>query len=434
MKKVLLFLFLFIVPFLVYAEDSCDSTSIKIESIEVENKSSNVVENNKPSFDVNNLNVYLSFKSVGDNIKYKVLLYNTTDVDYEIDKNSLSVNSDYINYTIEIEDGSTIIKAGESKNVYLLVKYAKEVDEDKLENGIYNDNKSVVVNLANEEKDLIKAIENNPYTSTGIILIIVALVSGIVFIIVKKTKVRKYMILLIPVLLLIPYYVYAICKCEIKIESKVVIDKTFTGTIYRTSSDLLKDGSSIHLHEEAGWCISEDGKNCVSDSKIDYFSDSFESCNSFVDLMASMSPVPELCIEKNYSFGSDNYTLSVSEIDKSVYLKHDIEKDIVKNSYLCFVDEENREACIKYGDSLDDFSANYDVINNLFSNYVPDLINRNNMCGSKIEDGTGMFECAHDTYGFIGVYLSSLIAYEFGSEGYSCNISGSSSFCNTSDN
>lgn len=60
---------------------------------------------------------------VGDNIKYKFVIKNDSLEDYEIDKTSLNINSDYINYSFETNDNSNIVRANSSKNVTLIVEY-----------------------------------------------------------------------------------------------------------------------------------------------------------------------------------------------------------------------------------------------------------------------------------------------------------------------
>ncbi len=235
MKRILFLLLLLFIPFIVYAEDSCNPDSIEILSIDLIDNSKDVVEVNKASSSGNNINVDLQVKSVGDNAKYKMIIKNTSNDDYEINKDALSIGSEYFNYNFETEDNSNIVKAGESKVVYLVVKYENEIPDEKINNnGLFVENKNLVVDLSNKDVPaIVKAIEDNPVTSTGIALLVLAIFSGIVLIVVKKTKVKKYMLLIVPVLLLIPYTVYAICKCEITCNSKIECNTNYTGLMDR---------------------------------------------------------------------------------------------------------------------------------------------------------------------------------------------------------
>ena len=97
------------IPIFVNAE-SCDSDKIAISSITIESKSDSVEELDEATASGKNINLNLSMSKVGDNIKYKIIVKNDSNEDYELDKTSLKINSDYIDYVIESEDNSSIIK------------------------------------------------------------------------------------------------------------------------------------------------------------------------------------------------------------------------------------------------------------------------------------------------------------------------------------
>lgn len=145
MKKALLIILLFImfIPFIVNAE-SCDSDKITISSITIENKSNGVEEIDEATVSGKNLN--LSMSNVGDNIEYKIVVKNDSNEDYELDKNSFNISSEYVDYTFESEDNSNIIKSDSSKVVYLKINYTNEVPNEIFELGAYKDNKSMIVN------------------------------------------------------------------------------------------------------------------------------------------------------------------------------------------------------------------------------------------------------------------------------------------------
>ena len=122
MKKLLLaiLLLLIFIPFYVNAE-TCDTDKITISSITVESKSDNVEELEEAKASDKNINLNLSMSNLGDNIKYKIVVKNDSNEDYELDKNSFNLSSDYIEYTLDSEDDTSIVKANSSKVVYLKV-------------------------------------------------------------------------------------------------------------------------------------------------------------------------------------------------------------------------------------------------------------------------------------------------------------------------
>lgn len=229
MKKYILpiLLLIFFIPFYVNAE-TCDTDKITISSITMENKSDNVEELEAATASGKNINLNLSMSEVGDNIEYKFIVKNDSNEDYELDKTSLNINSDYINYSFKTNDNSNIVKANSTKNVTLRVEYKTEVPEDKFENGTYSDNKAMTVQLSNGNTIDVSDTFKNPNTGVQsyiLIFMVILLVSGTMYVLLKKKKYTKFMILIIGATIIIPISVYALCKCEIKIESKIEIKK-----------------------------------------------------------------------------------------------------------------------------------------------------------------------------------------------------------------
>ena len=98
MKKYILpiLLLMMFIPFVVNAE-TCDTDKISISSITVESKSDGVEELDEATTNGRNINFNLSMSNVGDNIEYKIVVKNDSNEDYELDKNSFNMNSNYIN-------------------------------------------------------------------------------------------------------------------------------------------------------------------------------------------------------------------------------------------------------------------------------------------------------------------------------------------------
>ena len=113
MKKNILFISMIIllfvtIPFIVNAE-TCDNNKLSISSITIDKQTGDVVELADPIVNGKDININLSMSEVGDSVKYKVVVKNESNEDYELDKNSFNISSDYIDYKIEFEDNSNII-------------------------------------------------------------------------------------------------------------------------------------------------------------------------------------------------------------------------------------------------------------------------------------------------------------------------------------
>ncbi len=369
MKRYLLFLLILIIPFVVYAEDSCSPDSIVVESIDLDSIGNLTIEAGTPSFEGNKINLDLKVHRLGDNAKYKIVVKNTSDEDVEIGNDSLKIETEYFNYNIGTEDGTNIIKAQSSKAVVLEVKYENEVPDEKLSDGIFNEQKSIAISLSNgneivEDKSIIKAIEDNPLTSTGILLFGIVVISGLVILFIKKVKIRKYMIILIPFIVLIPYYVSALCKGELSVESNIVVDKNINGVVYSTSSDPVAVGELLTPHMVDRWCMLSSSANSCNGTSY-FFSTpisfhSLEKCNSQLHFYTNQFTCEQ---GEQYNVGSNNYVLDKKDLSSDVYLKYDVENNIVKKIYTC-MDREDQEYCLDFdGNTADDHSP---IMNEVF--------------------------------------------------------------------
>ena len=170
MKKYIIPILLFVlfIPFYVNAE-TCDTDKLTIEKIIVENKSDNVEELEKASASGKIINLNLSISNIGDNIKYKIIVKNDSSEDYELDKNNFNMNSNYIDYTFELDDNN-IVKAKSSKVIYLSIKYKNSIPKDEFESGTYRDNNNITLGLSSNK------IINNPKTGIQFCLYLIILV------------------------------------------------------------------------------------------------------------------------------------------------------------------------------------------------------------------------------------------------------------------
>ena len=223
MKKSFIFFILFLlIPFFVKAE-VCDVDKISINSIEVEEKSNNTQELEKASVKGRSINFNLGMFEVGDMLRYKIVVNNDSNNDYELDENSFKIESDYIDYSFESEDNSNIVKANSSKTIHLKIEYKNEVPSEAFESGVYSADKKMLVNLSSNNSDTVK----NPNTRVHFYIVVLAIlfmISGTSVVILGKKKIVRAIVLIICLTVAIPVS-YGLCKCDITIDSSVKIIK-----------------------------------------------------------------------------------------------------------------------------------------------------------------------------------------------------------------
>lgn len=252
-------LFLMFIPYVVNAE-TCDTNNITINSITLKEKAKNATEFEQPAIVDNNIVLNLKFNRINDSLKYKIVLKNNSNENYELDKNTLSINSEYINYTLNVEDNNYIIKAGKTKDVYLDVQYKTKIPETSFENGKYNEKKKLSLNISNFQI-------NNPNTRNNLIIfcLIIILILGIssYLIIIKKNS-KKVLLLILSLIIIIPTGVYALCKVEIKIESNILIEEDNTSPWIlpkgKTKNNL-EEGDEVCIKEQCFNFIKYEGAN-----------------------------------------------------------------------------------------------------------------------------------------------------------------------------
>ena len=221
MKRLLqlIIILMLFTPIIVNAE-TCDNNKISISSITLNNKIGDVEEIDPATASGRVINLKLNMVNVGDNVQYRIVVKNDSNEDYELDKNSLSIEANYWNYKIETDDNTNIVKAKSSKAINLNVEYNNSIPESAYQNGVFSDDVTMKVNLSSE--DMNNPIEN-PITGVKYLsfILLVTFILSVVFI--KYNNKRK--LLLLVILFLIPISVKALCKIDISINSSVVIEK-----------------------------------------------------------------------------------------------------------------------------------------------------------------------------------------------------------------
>jgi len=275
MKYLRFFLILFLIPFMVLAEE-CDISKITITSMKPNKIEGNTEVISDPTFEDRTIKLNLKMFDVGDSITYDMSIKNDSEEDYMIDEDTFKTDSDYIEYTLKTNDNTNIVKANSTKEVSLIVTYKKEVEDDKLNNNKFNASNTLKLSLNTGEKeqpldiittDNIKEVKNPVTSVSSMMLISIILLTSVIIIYIllkRKNKYTKYLLILLS-MILIPS-VYAICTCNIEVESTIEIEKITK--LYDTITDLSKEENACITKYE-GEVTDEVGKT-VNASNI-YF-------------------------------------------------------------------------------------------------------------------------------------------------------------------
>ena len=222
---------LLLVPFIVLAE----TKNVEIKSISnYVDKSDTAEELEKPSIEGLKLGFKLKFTKQDDFIKYKFIIKNNTNKDYEIDNSSTFNEKKFIRYDYEVENNAKVLKANEEISITVTITYVKALEDYEFENGVFTETNQVSLELVNDSNEVIDnpiiKMVTNPETSTGYILLaIIAIILSLVLILFISNKKAK--LFLLTILLLIPITIYALERIKIDVETYVEIEKKYTFTL-----------------------------------------------------------------------------------------------------------------------------------------------------------------------------------------------------------
>ena len=251
MKYLRIFLILLLIPFMVLAEE-CDVSNITITSMKPNKIEGNTEVISDPTFEDRTINLDLKMYEVGDSITYDMTIKNDSEEDYMIDENTFKTDSDYIEYILKTKDNSNVVKAKSSKELFLVVTYKNEIDDNLLTNNKFNASNSLKLSLNTDAKkeelsiittDNVREIKNPITSVSSMLLVIVVLliaIIGLLILIRYKNKYTKYILIMLS-MLLIPT-VYAICTCNIEVESTIEIEKK--AKLFDTIDTLSKEENS----------------------------------------------------------------------------------------------------------------------------------------------------------------------------------------------
>lgn len=273
-KKILLLLLTLFIPFVVYAE-TCNNDKISITSITMENITGSASELDTSIINDKSINVNLGLYNVGDSIRYKMVIKNDSNEDYELDQTSLVLNTDYVNYSFEPVGDSKLIKAGSSKEVYLLVSYNNKVPAEQFATGDFHDNNTLKVNLSTGISNPKTGVENHILALT-----LVLILSMGAYLLLRKKGYATLFITIAGIAIIIPITVNAICKCELSIESNVVISDKVPPTLFEY---YINDDGEIEITDYYVGVAASDIDYTISDKTkcINYLSELY--LNDYID-------------------------------------------------------------------------------------------------------------------------------------------------------
>ncbi len=192
----------------------------------------------------------------------------------------------------------------------------------------------------------------------------------------------------------------------------------FTGTIYRWNTIIANTGDSIATVSGTKWCVVQSGDS--SEQCLAQFNTQ-EECQT--DLSNNGSPAGYTCQEKTGTFGGvGEYTTNASTLNKTYYLKHDVEDDIITASYVCFI-YNNTEHCLKGGDNGASFATNTQIIQDYQTFYNLGAYSNGTGCNFDSSGsycyGGGFDYVNANSYGGVDVYGSSSVGCYVNNDGHS---------------
>ncbi len=228
MKKIkfllLIVISLFIIPNVYAAND------VKIESIDVLEKSESAEILTPATFEGLVVNVDIKFVNLHDYVKYKVVVSNTSDKDYRIKDNIDFDKSKYIHYEYSFDNNSNIVRKNSKKIMTIIISYDNLVPDSKLNaDGSYSEPNRMVIDLARGN------IINNPKTNSTILvllIIVTLLVCSVSIVGIKRKNTVTTMLLLLGIVSLLPISILAIDEIQITINSKVMIEREIEFCVY----------------------------------------------------------------------------------------------------------------------------------------------------------------------------------------------------------
>ena len=315
----------------------------------------------EPVIELTKVNFDIRFSEVGDKATYKVILKNESSKTYEISNETKYSADNYIKYEFSY-DGGNVIKAGEIKNMYVLISYNKEVPEASYTEGKYVVNKSVVVDIVNDTVTVSvpNTVKNSVIKGVALVTTIIVIIALLILV-----KSKKKALVIVLSLALIPVTIYAYEKISIEIKTKIEIEKDPVRIVYAIntnqiipSTSMLQDiENTFNSCAETGSSVCLKYKiknNLVIDSEVCFIKNSEEHCllNPINDeinvaninfLNSIFNGVDEACEQAGNIYNcTDNSILATTHVSSGV--------QAVSGSFTCRIDtyDTNKSYCGTY--------------------------------------------------------------------------------------
>ena len=224
MKKLLKLLTVTLMLFLI--PNVLKAAEVSIENITLVEHSDLVAEKSPATANGLNVNFDLSFTNLNDYAKYKVVINNPTNTEYEIEKETDFTTSEYVQYTYSYEGESKVLKANSKITMYITLTYKKEVPAESLQEGKYVETNKLTVNLSNGT--------TNPKTADASTIVLSVLTLMLIgsLVIYKYTNRKEYLGTLAITIALIPITLYAAEKLKLNVETKITVEEKFRVSYY----------------------------------------------------------------------------------------------------------------------------------------------------------------------------------------------------------
>ena len=295
---------------------------VTIESIELVDKSTAVTELSEPTVKGLNVSFDLSFSDLDDFAKYKIVLDNPTNEDYEVAKENEFKTSEYLQYTYEFDKDTNIVKKNSKLTMYINIKYNKAVPSNKLTDGKYVEANEMAITLGNNNADKIV----NPKTGNSILLTVVVLAGVIALSVVlyKKTSNKKYLNVMLLGLVLIPIGTFALQKLQVNVATKVTIEDKYSvyygyQTLMKVSTFEQEKDDYVYIHRQCN--------NGVADPELDDLLDDLNladqaelnTCDEYSKEEINGVEYYSAYVVKRESMYSKGTTVKVTDYDKIYY-------------------------------------------------------------------------------------------------------------------
>ena len=248
--KLLMVLFIFmLIPNILKAAE------VSIENITLVEHSDLISEKTPASANGLNINFDVSFTNLDDYAKYKVVINNPTNTEYEVEQETDFKSSDHIVYSYSYEGDSKVLKANSKLTMYITLTYKYAVQPDELVDGKFVEKNKLTVNLSNGTE--------NPKTAdaSSIVLFVLMLMLIGAIGLYKYTHRKEFLGTLVALAIVIPVYAYAAEKLRLNVETQITVEEKHN--VFYYAYELIKkseeDKYKIYQIEDGGTADSGSG-------------------------------------------------------------------------------------------------------------------------------------------------------------------------------